>query len=133
MCFSATIPPKIQDVLSHVLNQDHVSISTLDASEPPTIAGVPQFSVIVPKAANIFGALLSLIKHEIDTSREPAKIIVFGVTANLVALYADLYRGLLSLPLFEMQSRLNQNARTEAADAFREAKTGIMFATDGKA
>ena len=28
MCFSATLPPKIQQVLSNVLKEDHVSIST---------------------------------------------------------------------------------------------------------
>ena len=28
MCFSATLPPKIQKVLSSVLKEDHVSIST---------------------------------------------------------------------------------------------------------
>lgn len=33
MCFSATLPPKIQQVLSNVLKKDHVSISTYVFSE----------------------------------------------------------------------------------------------------
>ncbi|KAL9606334.1 MAG: hypothetical protein Q9179_000507 [Wetmoreana sp. 5 TL-2023] len=130
MCFSATVPPKIKDVLSHVLKPDYTTISTLDESEPPTINGVPQFSIIIPKAEDIFPILLSLIKTEIAATQRDPKIIVFGTTANLVALYAELYRGLLPLEIFELHSRLNQKQRTQTADAFRAAKTGIMFATD---
>lgn len=36
MCFSATMPTKIREVLSNVLTPDHVSITTIDKSEPPT-------------------------------------------------------------------------------------------------
>ena len=36
MCFSATMPIKIREVLSNVLTPDHVSITTIDKSEPPT-------------------------------------------------------------------------------------------------
>ena len=131
MCFSATIPPKIKDVLSHVLTPYHISISTLDESEPPTINGVPQFSIKVSEAEDIFSALLSLLRIEIAASKENAKIIVFGTTANLVALYAELYRQLLSLKVFELHSRLNQGQRTRTTDAFKAAAGGIMFATDG--
>ncbi|KAL8685444.1 MAG: hypothetical protein Q9218_007757 [Villophora microphyllina] len=131
MCFSATVPPKIKDVLSHVLKPGYTEISTLDESEPPTINGVPQFSVIIPKPENIFTALLSLITNEIvHFTKDNAKIIVFGTTANLVAMYADLYRSLLPLEVFELHSRLNQNNRTRTANAFKEATSGIMFATD---
>ena len=88
MCFSATVPPKVKEVLSHVLKPDYISISTIDASEPPTLEKVPQFSVIIPNAEDIFAALLALIKYEISANMEDSKIIVFGITANLVALYA---------------------------------------------
>jgi len=87
MCFSATVPPKIKDVLSHVLKSDYTSISTLDESEPPTINGVPQFSVVIQKAEDIFPVLLTLLNAEIHANQGDSKIIVFGTTANLVALY----------------------------------------------
>ena len=131
MCFSATVPPKIKGVLSHVLKPNYTSISTLDASEPPTINGVPQFSLIIPKAEDIFRTLLFLINIEVHATQENSKIIVFGATANLVALYAELYRQLLPLEVFELHSRLSQNQRTRTTAAFREADSGIMFATDG--
>ena len=131
MCFSATVPPKIKEVLQHVLKPDHVKISTIDESEPPTIDGVPQFSVVIPKAEDSFSAILSLVNAELSSGTDQAKIIVFGTTANLAALYADLYRQLLPLEIFELHSRLNQNQRTRTTDAFRAATKGIMLATDG--
>jgi ATP-dependent RNA helicase MSS116 len=131
MCFSATVPPKIKDVLSYVLKSDYISISTLDESEPPTINGVPQFSVVIQKAEDIFPALLTLLNAEIHTNQGDSKIIVFGTTANLVALYAGLYGQLLPMKIFELHSRLNQNQRTKTSDAFKVASSGIMFATDG--
>jgi ATP-dependent RNA helicase MSS116, mitochondrial len=38
MCFSATVPDKVKDVLKVVLKPDYSSISTIDKSEPPTHA-----------------------------------------------------------------------------------------------
>lgn len=36
MCFSATVPDKIKDVLKVVLKPGYASISTIDKTEPPT-------------------------------------------------------------------------------------------------
>ena len=131
MCFSATIPPKMEQVLSHVLKKDHVSISTLDASEPPTLAKVSQYSVIIPSVIDTFTGLYSLIREEIRATEEEPKIIVFGTTANMVALYAQVFENQTNLKVYELQSRMSQPARTRATDAFKAAKNGIMFATDG--
>jgi ATP-dependent RNA helicase MSS116 len=38
MCFSATIPEKIKDVINCVLKPGYANISTVDKSEPPTLA-----------------------------------------------------------------------------------------------
>ena len=119
MCFSATVPPKVKEVLSHVLEPGYTSISTIDASEPPTLEKVPQFSIIIPQPWDIFKTLLGLINLEIAAGKEASKIIVFGITANLVALYADLFRELVPSKVFELHSRLSQPARTKTTDAFR--------------
>ena len=132
MCFSATMPPEIQKVLPRVLDKDHVSISTIDSTEPPTLERVPQFSVIIPKPEDTFTALLSLLKAEIQLSGKKSKIVVFGVTANLVRLYAKLFKGCVSLEVGEMHSRMSQPARTKATTAFKNAGNGILFATDGE-
>ena len=36
MCFSATVPDKIKDVLKVVLKPGYATISTIDKTEPPT-------------------------------------------------------------------------------------------------
>lgn len=109
MCFSATVPPKVKEVLSHVLAKEYTSISTIDASEPPTLEKVPQFSVIIPQAQDIFTTLLALISRETEVSKEEPKIIVFGITANMVALYAELYRELIPLKIFELRTSLRNS------------------------
>ena len=122
----------MEQVLSHVLKKEHVSISTLDASEPPTLTRVPQYSVTIPSVTDTFTALYSLIKEEVQTTEGEPKIIVFGTTANLVALYVHVFQNQTNLKVYELHSRMSQPARTRATDEFKSAKNGIMFATDGR-
>ena len=132
MCFSATIPPQMKQVFSHVLKPNHAKISTIDASEPPTLEKVPQFSLVVPSAKDTFTALYSLLQEEIQSTEGDPKIIVFGTTAKIVALFAEVFQRQLGLEVFELHSRLSQSARTRTTDAFKTARRGIMFASDGK-
>lgn len=131
MCFSATFPPKIKELLSHVLSSEYTSIITIDPDEPPTITGVPQCSVVIPTVVDTFATMLSLIKHEIAAATGEPKIIVFGTTAQLVRLYAKLFDGQTELRVFELHSRLSQPKRTKTTSDFKAAKNGIIFATDG--
>lgn len=131
MCFSATIPPKTQQVFSHVLKPDHAKISTIDSSEPPTIDKVPQFSIVVPSVKDTFTSLFLLLQEEIKATVGEPKIIVFGVTANMVALCAEVFQAQLGLTVYELHSRISQAQRTRTTDAFKTAKNGILFASDG--
>lgn len=128
MCFSATLPPKVKDVVSVVLKPGYSSISTIEKNETPTHERVPQYHVLMPSVADTFTTLASLLNLEIQSS---CKIIVFGVTANMVALFAAVFsQGLTPLKVFQIHSRLNQGARTRTTAEFKEAATGIMFASD---
>lgn len=128
MCFSATIPPKVKDVVNVVLNPGYASISTIQENETPTHERVPQYHVIIPSVSETFTALMSLLSIE---SKKCSKIIVFGVTANMVALMAKVFaQGLTPLKVFEIHSRLNQGARTRTTAHFKEASAGILFASD---
>ena len=86
---------------------------------------------MIPNIEDTFPALFSLIKEEMNATRGDSKVIVFGTTANLVALYAQVFEAQTHLKVYELQSRLSQPARTKATDAFKAAKSGLMFATDG--
>lgn len=128
MCFSATIPAKVKDVMNLVLAPGYTSLSTIDKNEAPTIEKVPQYHVLMPTVADTFNVLASLLNHEISPK---SKVIVFGVTANMVALFSALFsRGLTQLPIFELHSRLSQNVRTRTTEQFKSADSGIMFASD---
>ena len=91
---------------------------------------MPQYHVIIPTVKDLFPALSSLVEYECREGGSDPKIIVFGTTANLVAFYAEYFRQSSSLRVFELQSRLSQPQRTRTTQEFKEAATGIMFATD---
>ncbi|KAK5083160.1 hypothetical protein LTR05_007044 [Lithohypha guttulata] len=97
-------------------------------AEPPTLDKVPQYHVIMPSVIDTFNTLASLLNHELTPD---SKAIVFGVTANMVALYSNLFaQRLTSLRVFELHSRLSQNVRTRTTNEFKTATSGIMFASD---
>lgn len=128
MCFSATIPEKIKDVINVVLRPGYTSLSTIDENAAPTIDKVPQFHIIMPSFPDMFTTLASLLDAESATN---SKILVFGVTANMVALFAKLFsQGLTSLQVYELHSRLNQNIRTRTTAEFKAAAKGVLFASD---
>ena len=47
MCFSATVPDKIKDVLKVVLMPGYATISTIDKSEPPTHTRLVQSALLI--------------------------------------------------------------------------------------
>ncbi|KAJ8607360.1 hypothetical protein MRB53_040378 [Persea americana] len=129
MCFSATVPAKVLDVINVVLRPGYTSISTVDKLEPPTLERVPQYHVYMPDVVDTFTTLAALLEFE---TRSDSKIIVFGITANVVALLAKLFSDLSpqNLKVYELHSRLSQNIRTRTTEEFKAAATGIMFASD---
>lgn len=131
MCFSATIPDKIKPVLSKVLRSDYVSLTTVDPNEVPTIEKVDQYSIIVPNVSDTFVSLAAVLVHE-QKQMPNLKAIVFGTTANGVALLHDVFRNLFGkqFKVSELHSRLSQSARTKATDEFKNASAGLMFASD---
>lgn len=130
MCFSATVPDKIKKVLPKVLNEDYTMISTVDSSEPPTLAGVEQNFIVIPTVKDTFNALFALISLETSESKESPKIIVFGTVAKLVALYVRLFQEQTRLKVYELHSRLSQSNRIRITAEFKQADRGILFATD---
>lgn len=134
MCFSATIPEKIKSVLPKILSKQHTHLSTVDPNETPTIDRVLQHSVIVPSNYEVYPALWALLQQEYAATKGDFKVIVFGCTANGVALMHALFTNLLhsnnAIKVFQLQSRLTQANRTRTTNEFKEAKAGVMFASD---
>ena len=86
---------------------------------------------MIPRVEDTFPALFSLIKEEIKATEGDSKIIVFGTTANIIALYALVFEAQTHLKVYVLHSRMTQSARTKQTEAFKAAKSGLMFATDG--
>jgi len=134
MCFSATMPQKIQSVLPRILKAGHTHLSTIDPNETPTIDRVLQHSVVVPASADTYTALWAILQKEYQASPDNYKVIVFGTTANGVALmhavFTNLLAGSSAMQVFQLQSRLSQANRTRTTNEFKLAPAGIMFASD---
>lgn len=135
MCFSATIPPRVKEVVETVLNPAYTHLSTVDTNEPPTIASVPQYLVQIPHIKDTFTMLFALIKQECAASPTNFKTIIFGTTANgvalLYAIFSQVAESLLpGLEVYQLHSRLSQNIRTKTTDQFKQATSGLMFASD---
>lgn len=134
MCFSATMPQKIQGVLPRILKAGYTHLTTIDPNETPTIDRVLQHSVVVPAAADTYTALWAILQKEYQAQPDNYKVIVFGTTANGVALMHSLFTNLLAgskaMQVFQLQSRLSQANRTRTTNEFKLAPAGIMFASD---
>jgi ATP-dependent RNA helicase MSS116 len=134
MCFSATIPKKIEAFLPKVVKPGHTRLSTVNPDEVPTIDLVTQHSVIVPSVADVYSILLTLLRKEYELSPSNFKAIIFGTTANMVALMHSLFSQILGgnsdMQVFQLQSRLSQSARTKTTNEFKAATAGVMFASD---
>ncbi|KAK4541329.1 hypothetical protein LTR36_008087 [Oleoguttula mirabilis] len=132
MCFSATMPEKIKGVLGKVLKADYTHLTTVDPNEVPTIDQVTQYSVVIPSISDTFASLYALVEQERQQSPNNFKAIIFGTTANGVALMHDLFEKLVgsSMKVYQLQSRLSQNVRTRTTEEFKKASSGLMFASD---
>ncbi|KAH5015624.1 ATP-dependent RNA helicase [Parastagonospora nodorum] len=131
MCFSATLPKEVLDIAKIVLFPGFTHLTTVDPNEVPTHERVPQYFLSVPNVGQTFAALSALIQEEHKQDPTDFKAIVFGTTANGVGLLYDLYKHALpQIRVFELHSRMSQPMRTRTTAQFKEATSGILFASD---
>lgn len=132
MLFSATIAPHVKQVAHLVLNKDYKFISTIQEGELGTHERVPQHLIVVPTFSDVAAAMVGSLRAEIKLNGASTfKAIVFAPTAAVVDFYGDILSALPGLPpVSVLHSRVSQSKRTNATNAFREAKNGILVATD---
>jgi ATP-dependent RNA helicase MSS116 len=134
MCFSATMPPEINKVLHLVLNDDHARLSTIDKNEVPTVELVPQEVYPVESVDQVLPTLHSVLACA-KADNPSLKAVIFCPTARHAALMYNIfgYTGGAAppkLPVFQMQSRMSQPARTRTIEEFKETDRGLLFASD---
>lgn len=132
MLFSATIAPHVEKVAHLVLSKDYKFISTIPEGDINTHERVPQELIVVPNFSDVAAALVGSLRAEIKLNgRETFKGIVFAPTAALVDFYGGVLDKLPDMPQVSvLHSRVSQSKRTSVTNAFREAKAGILVATD---
>ena len=132
MLFSATIAPHVEKVAHLVLSKGYQFISTIPAGEINTHERIPQHLVVVPTFSDVAAAMVGSIRSEVALNGAPTfKAIIFAPTAALVDFYGSILEGIPGLPKISvLHSRVSQSKRTNATNAFREAKNGILVATD---
>ncbi|KAI9641232.1 hypothetical protein NHQ30_010032 [Ciborinia camelliae] len=132
MLFSATIAPHVKQVAHLVLSKDYKFISTIPKGEVNTHERVPQHLVTVPNFSDVAPAMVGSIRQEMQLEgKESFKAIIFAPTAALVDLYAHILSQLPDLPtVTALHSRVSQAKRTKITNDYRQAKNGIIVATD---
>ncbi|KAJ1450716.1 P-loop containing nucleoside triphosphate hydrolase protein [Pelagophyceae sp. CCMP2097] len=133
LCFSATVPKKIQAVLGLALNPDHavvdcVSTEGCDVSE--THDGIDQFFTL-HKLEDSISALNAAIEMEKAHRPDDYKILVFMSTARQVQ-HATAVLSELNGPdgLLEIHSRRSTGERIQASDDFRVNSKLVLLSSD---
>ncbi|GAW15938.1 hypothetical protein ANO14919_053600 [Xylariales sp. No.14919] len=132
MLFSATVPEYVQKVSGLVLSKQYKYISTIKEGEVNTHERVPQQLIIVPEFSDVAAALLGALRQEQrEVGAETFKAIIFAPTAALVNFYTQVLQQFPDMPpILYLHSRMTQSKRTNVTEQYRQARSGIMIATD---
>ncbi|KAI1271890.1 ATP-dependent RNA helicase MSS116 [Xylaria sp. FL0933] len=132
LLFSATVPEHVAKVSGLVLSKEHKYISTIQEGEINTHERVPQQLIVVPEFSDVAAALLGALRQEQrEVGAETFKAIVFAPTAGLVNFYVEVLQQFPDMPaILSLHSRMTQSKRTNVTEQFRQARSGIMIATD---
>jgi ATP-dependent RNA helicase MSS116 len=132
MLFSATIAPHVEKFAHLALSGGYKFISTIPEGELNTHQRVPQLLVTVPSFSDVASALVSSLKSECALiGKDAFKAIIFAPTAALADWYGAILGKFLDIPdVSILHSRISQSKRTNTSNAFRDASSAILVATD---
>ncbi|EGN96192.1 hypothetical protein SERLA73DRAFT_94250 [Serpula lacrymans var. lacrymans S7.3] len=132
MLYSATLSQEIKQIASLYLHSNHKFVSTLTEGETNTHKHAAQFYAIAPMS-DIHPATISILLSDAAAHPGSSKTIIFCTTARATAFAAEVARqaGGSQMPqVFEIHSRMSQNARIKSADAFKSATSAVLFSSD---
>ncbi|KAI1291249.1 ATP-dependent RNA helicase MSS116 [Xylaria venustula] len=132
MLFSATVPEYVQKVSGVVLSKKYKYISTIQQGEVNTHERVPQQLITVPEFSDVTAALLGALRQEQrEVGAEIFKAIIFAPTTAQANFYTEILQQFPDmLHIHTLHSRMTQNKRTKVTEQYRQARSGIMIATD---
>ncbi|KAF2721680.1 DEAD-domain-containing protein [Polychaeton citri CBS 116435] len=154
MMFSATVPRGVVDLVRSTLKPGFDFVRCVRDDEEPTHARVPQKVVTFPGLEQQVPALVELCTRCIKEGPEkgrPFKAIVYCNSTAEATLVSDILRNLATpgaerndafgslraphpwsrdVRLLEIHAKLSQAQRTQAAESFRHAQSGILLSSD---
>ncbi|GAA5834636.1 hypothetical protein JCM11251_003619 [Rhodosporidiobolus azoricus] len=135
LLFSATIPQQVHQLSSLALLPNHRFISTIPPDEENTHEHVEQFVLTPPSLFDLFPTTLAVLRAELAQHGGALKAMVFLPTARATGLVAQLMKRTSGfreqgVDFYEIHSRKSQSQRNAAAEAFKNAKGGIMLSSD---
>ncbi|KAF1981460.1 DEAD-domain-containing protein [Aulographum hederae CBS 113979] len=136
LMFSATIPREVISAVRETLKPGFRFVKCVADDEEPTHHRVPQKVVTVRAFENMFPALLELFKRETARAspERPFKAIVYFNSTAEVQFAGEVFRGLRAelgnCRVFDIHSRLSQQARTASAERFRSSQSAVLFSSD---
>lgn len=151
LMFSATVPKSVVGLVKQTLKPDFKFIRAIDPDEQPTHERIPQKIVFMPGPQNLVPSIVEIATTAIQNHKNdpenypPFKAIIFmgsraevtltktwldslrlpGGTGNMFAGHP-----LAPCRIFEMSSKLTQQARTRNSEAFRKSESGILVSSD---
>jgi len=145
LLFSATVPREVMSIVRRTMKPNFKYVRTVQEGEVPTHERVPQKLVDVGGFENLIPALVEICQQELSqrSAEKPFKAIVYFNSTAEVSLAARALQNLRDpgasmfvenalapARIVEMHGKLTQGHRTNAADAFRNAKSAIMLSSD---
>lgn len=127
LCFSATVPERLARVLGMALQEGHCIVDCV-GEEVDTHASIEQLYKVHSLEESML-ALYSSACQDIERSPEDYKILAFLPTARQTQFSTAVLRS-MGLNVMEIHSRMKQNERTSASDAFRAGNKMILLSSD---
>ncbi|TCD68692.1 hypothetical protein EIP91_009976 [Steccherinum ochraceum] len=137
LLFSATVSKVVRDIARRILAKTHAFVDCVTDDAPPVHAHVPQYSTILPSAADQIPHILRLIAHDQLTNPVNSKILLFFPTTKMTQLFGTIMMEMRkNLPkqtrIYEIHSKRTQEYRSRMSDYFRNDKSGasVLVSSD---
>jgi ATP-dependent RNA helicase MSS116 len=121
----------INSIIKAFLKPGFVPVAIIGKSagqEVDTVAKISQYCIPAPS----FSSVISITAQFLMTKHAEGvlKAIVFLPAAHIANLFHAVGREMKGVKVFVQHSRQSQSARTRVTQEFKDAKAGVLFATD---
>ena len=129
LCFSATMPAELSAMPGRTLRPDHAVIDCVGAAADDETASRVEQSYVAADMNELPGLAAAILRKELSDANGRGKVIVFLPTANQAQYVSELLSS-MGVPNDPLHSRKSQAFRTRVSTAFRDAKSGVIVASD---